>query len=777
MGDWIAGWRKDLRQAVRGLFRSPGFAAVAVLTLALGMGGSAAIYTLLDRIVLDPLPYPDSERLVELTNQVPGVGPDEVWAMSTAQYVYFTEHARSFDAIALYRGLGANIQTPEGPHRAFGWRVTASVFPILGARARIGRLIEVEDDRPGGPSVVVLSHGFWQRQFGGDQDVLGELIRINDFAFEIIGVLEPGVRIPDSPAGLSADLWIPMQIDPSGFFGNNHVFPMIARLERGADPEAAERELTSLTPQLPERFPNAYSQEFFDRYGFRTQVTPLKQAVVGEVSRNLWILFGAVALVLVIACANVANLFLVRMEGRRRELAIRSALGAGRAAVARHVLAEGLALSLAGASLGIVLAFWGVPTLTALAPETLPRIADVGIDLGTVGYMALLALLVALGLAAYPLVWHTETADVGSLAGAGRSESAGPDRQRLRSALVVTQVALALTLIVGAGLLVESLRRLRAVESGVRPEGVVTAGLHLTPGRYDSDVEIWATYAEILERVRAIPGVTAAGMTAELPVTGDFGCTIQGFEEQAVYERVRDAGMTTCAGQEPTTPGYFEAMGIPVLQGRTFTQADNDVPTRGAVVVSRAFADRFWPGEDPIGKGVGPSGRTVTPFYRVIGVVGDVPAGSLDSEPATAIYYPIVHNPATSGNWDWWRPTNLDLVVRTELADPLSIFPAMRRAVQAVDPTAPLTNARSMERIIADSTARLTFIFALLSIAAAVALTLAAVGLYGVISYVVTRRTWEIGVRIAIGARPDDVERFFVKRSLFLVGVGLIAGA
>jgi predicted permease len=756
--------------------RTPGFTVIAIGTLALGLGGSAAIYALLNAVVLDPLPYPESDQLVSLRNQVPGVGPDEVWATSTAQYVHFTENAGSFEAIGLYRGLGANIQTPEGPQRAFGWRVTASVFPLLGASAHRGRLIGLDDDVLDGAPVVVLSHGLWRRQFGEDEGVLGQTIQVNDQPFEVIGVLEPGVRIPGTPAGLAADLWMPMGIDRNGFFSNNHVYPMIARLAAASSPQSAEAELELLTGQLPDRFPNAYSQSFFDRYGFRTQVIPLKEAVVGEVSSNLWILFGAVGLVLLIACANVANLFVVRLEGRRRELAIRSSLGASTGTIARQMLSEGLVLSLGGGLVALLIGVWAVPVLASIAPDTLPRLEGVGIDAGTVVFTALLSVLVGIALATYPILRHLGGTDARSLAGGGRTVSGGPERQRLRSALVVAQVALALTLAVGAGLLVESLRRLQAVDAGIQPEGVLAVNIHLTPGRYESDVEIWTAYDQMLDGVRSIPGVTAAGMSEELPLEGGFGCTIQGFEDPAVFERIQAAGMTTCAGEEPTTPGYFEAAGIQVIQGRTFVDADNDAPDRGAVIVSRAFAERFWPGEDPIGKGVAPRGRTVPPFFHVVGVVGDVPANSLDGAPAIAIYYPIVHKPPEEGNWDWWRPTSLNLVIRTELADPASILPAVRGAVETVDPTAPVANARSLEQIVAESTARITFTSILLGIAALTALFLAAVGLYGVLSYVVSGRTREIGIRLAVGAVPANVQRLVVSQSLGLVAIGLVAG-
>jgi putative ABC transport system permease protein len=777
MGRWIAGLGSEVRIALRGLLRSPEFSAVAIVTLALGLGGCAAIYSLLNRVVFDPLPYPQAERLVGLRNAVPGVASDAEWNMSTAQYVHLVDQSAALEEVGLYRGFGANIQTPEGPRRSSGWRLTASVFRLLGARPVVGRLINAADDRPDGKPVVVLSHGFWRQQFGEDSSVIGRTIRINDGSYEVIGVLEPGVRMPGSPPGFEADLWIPMQIDPDGYFGNNHVFPMFARLAPGYDPATAETEIERLTTQLPDRFSNAYSTDFFQRYGFHTRVRPLKEQVIGSISRNLWILFGAVGLVLLIATANVANLFLVRMDGRQNELAIRSALGAGPAELARHILAESWILCFAGGALALLLGFWGVPALLEVAPNSLPRVEALTLDRAAVAFTALLCVVLGLLIAAYPLVrrqggvgWR------GGLTAGSRSLTAAGGRQRLRAGLVVAQLALALTLVTGAWLLVESMRRLNSIDPGVEPQGMVTAGVFLTPERYANDAAVWTAHRQILERVRALPGVEAAGMTEELPVLGGFGCTVQAFGDSRVYDRLRDAGMTTCAGQEATTPGYFEAAGIPLLRGRPFTDSDNDNPSQGAVVVSRAFAERFWPGEDPLGKRVAPNGRTEGPFYEVVGMVGDVPARALDGETAIAIYYPIVHQPDTIGSWGGWQPVNMSLVVRTGLPDPTSLAPQIRRAVQEVDASIPVAHVASMEEIIAESTARYQFTSLLLGIAAGVALLLAVVGLYGMVSYVVGRRQREIGIRIAIGAHPAVVSRSVIRRSMRLVAIGLAVG-
>ncbi|HEX9886578.1 MAG TPA: ABC transporter permease [Longimicrobiales bacterium] len=777
VADSMTGWIRDLSLALRGMRRSPGFTAVAVITLALGIGGSAAIYTLVDRVVLDPLPYPDADRLVRLQNQVPGVGPDAVWNLSTAQWVHFTDNATTLEEVGLYRGTGGTVVTPTGAERVRSVMVTASMMPLLGARASLGRVISENDAQPAANLVALVSHGFWERALAADPGAPGTVLTYQGQAVEVIGVLEEGLELPGWSSSSAPDVWVPLRIDREGDFYNNHVFSGIGLLAPEATPGSAEAEMVALTDRLPDRFPQAYSQAFFDQYGFRTQVKPLKEDVLGNLARNLWILFGGVGLVLLIACANVANLFVVRMEARKRELAVRASLGAGRPALARLVLAEGLALAFLGASLALVVGFWTIPVLTSLAPD-LPRVRGVSMDLGSVGFTLGLSLLVGLAVAAYPVLLHAGPGAASGSSEGGRGSSAGRRQQTVRSAMVVTQVALALTLVVGAGLLLETLAKLRQADPGVDPEGVVAVDLYLSSQRYPDDLGVWGFYRDLLERVRALPSVASAGMTVELPVAGGFGCTVQAFEDETVYDRVKAAGLTTCAGQEPTTPGYFETMGIPLLAGRTFTDSDNTDGT--AVIVSKAFAEQFWPGEDPLGKGLAPSGRSVGPFHTVVGVVDDVARRSREgeaplSQPAMAVYYPIRQHPGVEGNWYWW-PGQMTLVARTGLEDPRAVFPEIRRLVGELDPEVPLSGMTTMDDIVDDASSELAFISLLLSIAAGVAMLLAAVGLYGVLSFVVSRRTREIGTRLAIGARPAEVQRMVVGGALALVAMGLVAG-
>lgn len=771
-------WRSFARQlgfGVRSLHRHPGFAAAAVLTLGIGMGGTGSIYTLLKRVVLDPLPYPRAASLVRLKNPVPGVEKGDEWNLSTAQYFHYRQLVPELDAIGLYQWSGLNAAASGEPERVQAVQVTASMMDLLGARAIRGRLLDANDDTPGAPDVAVLAYGFWRSALGGNERVIGTSIRLNDQPVTIVGIMAPGIELPrdrGETAADHADLWLAMRLDPAGPFYNSHVYPVIARLRPGAQLAAAQRRIDGLQAGLPEAFPTAYSEKFFERYRFHTVLHPLQGYVVGDMSRNLWILFGAVGLVLLIACANVANLLLARLEARRHELAVRSAIGARRGDIAREAFAEGLVLTLAGAAVALLLSLGATRWLVALSPPGIPRLDAVAVDGQALLFLLGLALAIALGLAAVPAIRYRGLSGPARLGGGGRSGTASPHRQRLRGALVVSQVALALMLVVGSGLLVRSFRRLRAVDPGIDPRGVLTFDWYLPYQRYDSLTKVWRFHEAVLSRIRGLPGVVAAGASVELPLLTSFGCTVQGFEEPVVYDRVKDAGLTTCAGQAPTTPGYFEALGIRLVAGRYFTADDNTAPERGAAIVTKAFAQRFWPGENPIGKGVNPNGGGKPPFYHVVGVVGDLHGAALDEPPAIGIFYPIVALPGGGR----WYPGAMHVVVRAARGDPLALLGAVRRAVNEVDPTIPIANAESMVTLVRRSMGRLSFVLLLLGIASAVALGLAAIGLYGLIAFVVTRRRNEIGLRIALGAEPRQVEALVVGSALRLAGLGLLLG-
>jgi putative ABC transport system permease protein len=767
---------QELQNACRSLLRTPGFSFVSVLLLALGIAGSTAIYALLDRVVLDPLPYPDAERLVRLKSQVPGVAPDTEWDLSAGEFFHFRSQAKTLTTLGAYRRVSATVQTPAGPRKLRVAVVSAGMMPLIGATPASGRLIAPADDDPGARPIVVLSHQLWQRDFAAAPGAIGQPLVLFNQPVEVVGVMAPHVELPHEPgmpAALQTDAWLPLRLNPNGPFYNEHTISMIASLRPGASIDRARAELDTLTAQLPTVVPTAYSAAFFQRFRFRTAVYPLKEHIVGAVARNLWLLFGAVTLVLVTAAANVANLFLVRLEGRRRDLAIRMSLGATRASVARQFLAEHLLLALVASLAALLLGGWGIRLLIALAPPTVPRLADVGVDGGVVVFTLTTGLVAAAVLTLFPMLRLDRGISVARMAEGGPAATVGRDRQRVRSALIVTQVTLALTLSVGAVLLAESVRRLRGVDPGIQPEGVLTLELAPPPARYQGHERLWALYKDVVARIRALPDVAAAGFSTTLPFTGGYGCTAQGFEDPDVRARLDASEQTTCGSQTLASPAFFETMGIPIVRGRGFIDRDNDQPASGSVVVSQAFANRFWPGEDPIGKGVGPNGHSRPPFYRVVGVVGDVYGDSVDAEKANVIYYPVTRIPNTPG---WSAPYVVTLVVRTRAADPTSVVPAIRRAVTGVDAFVPIANIELMPEIVDRSMSRVSFVMVLMGVAAAVALLLSAIGLYVVMSYIVARRTHEIGLRLALGAQPADVRRQVIGRSARLLVLGLVLG-
>ena len=775
--DSIGSWLREIRLAHRSLRRDPGFAIAAVLTLGIGMGAVGSIYTLLQRVVIDPLPYPEARQLVRIKNPVPGVEKGNEWNVSSAQYFHYSLNVPELSGLGLFDLGGGNLNAGGEPRRVRVASLTSGMLPLLGARVIRGRQISPEDDRPGSPEVAVISYGLWQTMFGGRDSIVGRSVDLNGQPVTVIGVMARGVEIPRDRGEAVApqvDLWTAMRLDPAGPFYNSHVYAAIGRLAPGSSIEDLTRRFDLLQPRLIEAFPRAYEQGFFDRYGFHTIAVPLKSYVLGDMSRNLWILFAAVGLVLFIACANVANLLMVRLETRRRELAIRAAIGARQSDVAREALIEGVALAGSGLLLAFLLVKASTRWLVSLAPPGVPRLEEVAVDGTVMLFLAVLAGLVALALGFGPSLRMRRLTGSGlSVLAEGGRTTAGPSRQRVRSAMVAAQVALALVLVVSAGLLLRGFGRLRAIDPGIDAEGVLRFEWYLPFQRYDSLSKVWRFHSEVLGKIRALPGVSSAGASQGLPFLTGFGCTVQGFEEPVVYDRLKEAGLTSCAGQEPTTPGYFETLRIPLLAGRYLTDDDNLAPERGAVVVTKAFAERFWPGENPIGKGVNPNGRTRPPFYHVVGVVGDLRGSALDEPPAIGIFYPIVAMPGGGR----WYPSGMHVVVRTDRADPLSLLPLVRRAVNGVDPTIPITNAEAMTRLVHRTMGRTTFMMLLLGIAGVVALGLAAIGLYGLIAHLVARRASEIGVRIALGAEPLQVERMVVRGALRLAAIGaVIAG-
>jgi putative ABC transport system permease protein len=770
--EWLDSFARDIRLAARSLARRPTYSVAVILTLALGMGATASIYTILKRVVLNPLPFPDPDRLVRLRNPMPHIGKNTEWDASWAQFFQY-QQSPAFEKFALYSRSAANIGTDAEPWRARTASTTVGIFDIIGARAARGRLPVASDDVPGAPAIAVISWNTWKTRFGGDEQIVGRLLRVNETPVEVVGVLAEGIDLPPDRGvvfGARTDIWLLRRLNPAGPFYNNHAYALIGRLKPGTSLAQAQVSIDRLTEQLPAAFPTAYGSVRIGLERFHTAAYPLQPWILGDAGRNLWIAFAAVSLVLVIAGANVANLFLTRLETQRHELAVRAALGAARSDIAVEAFAEGLVLAGTGGALGALLTVATFKWMAVLAPADVPRLDTVSFGWDAALFVTVTALGIAAAFALVAMAHHRQ--HFTALGEGGRSGTLGARRQRVRGALVATQVALALMLTVGAGLLLRSFGEMRKIDSGVNPRGVLAVEWYLPFQRYDSLHRVWNFDRAALERIRALPGVAAAGAAVNVPLYDGFGCTVQGFEEKAVYDRLRESKLSTCAGQGVATPGFFEAVGTRLVAGRTFVDADNDDPTRGAVIVTKAFAERFWPGESPIGKGTGPNGSNDPPFYHVVGVVDDFRSTALDGPPVLGIYYPI--RPITGRSWS---ANDMRLLVRAkEGVDPMSLFDDVRRAVHEVDPKIPVANAEPMEAALDRSMARVSFTMLLLAVSGIVALVLAAVGIYGVISYLVVRRTNEIGVRIALGAQTSQVESMVVGGALRMAGAGLVVG-
>lgn len=758
MSDFL---RRDVPYALRLLRRSPGYAAAAGLTLALGIGTTTAIYALLHAVVLDPLPYPDSHRLVAIDHPVPGLNPEWRWGLSEAGYHHFLEHERSLEELGIYERWGLAVAGEGTARRARAAGVSAGLLRTLGAHPALGRLLAPEDNEPGAPRVAVLGHAFWVDRFGADSSLVGRRLEVEGLPVEVVGVAAEGFDLPDQ----ETDLWMAVTLDPAARPVNWHRFDAIARLEPGTTVEAAEADLRRLVGRFTDVLPAAYDPDFMQRSGFDVRVTPLRDHVVGDVAGVLWTLLGAVGVVLLIACGNVANLFLVRLEGRRREIAIRTAMGASRGALAGLHLAESGVLAALGAAAGLGLAFIGIRILVAFGPGGIPRLSRAGLGWEALAFALVVAGTAALAFGALPLWRRRVEAD--ALREGARGLTASRRGGAVRSALVAGQVGLAFVLLSSAALLLQTFRNLREVDPGFEPEGALALDVSLPFAKYPGFEEVARFYRELTERVEALPGVVASGATQQLPMEGGGpSCSLLFTDDPEAMERMRHC----FADPVQVTPGYLRAMGIPV-EGRTPDW--NDTGRRsGEAVVTRALVAHVWPDGDAIGRGIRGDGDR-PPYYRISGIAGDVRAGGLDRPPVERVYFPML---PIEGAGLWGAPRSMTLVVRVASGPAGALVGPIQNLVRELDPSVPVGNARSMERVVAASMERTTFAMALLGIAAAVALFLGLVGLYGLVAYVVERRRPEIGIRMALGARTGKITRAVLGRSARLAGLGIAVG-
>ncbi len=734
---------QDLRHGTRMLLRKPGFTAVAVLTLALGIGANTAIFSVVNAVLLRPLPYEDSQRLVMVWEKRPKLNRVRN-PVSFPDFLDWRTGNQSFEQMAAYTPAGFNLTGAGEPERVAGAAVTPDLFPLLRVQAGAGRTFLPEEEVAGRDLVVLLSDGLWRQRFGSDPEIVGKTITLNGAGRTVVGIMPPSFGFP----GADARLWVPLAPKPDDA-GNRgmHYLQVIARVKPGMTLDQARADMDGVAGRLEQAYPV--------NTGHGVNVFDLHDEIVGKSKLVLFVLSGAVGFVLLIACANVANLLLANTTGRHQELAIRLALGAGRWRIVRQMMTESVLLGALGGALGLLLALWGVDALVAASWDNVPRASEIHSDASVLLFTLTISILTGLLFGVIPALAASRL-DLNSSLKEGGAAVGGSRRNHARTFFVVSQVALSLVLLIGAGLTTRSFAKLLNVSSGFRPENVLAVDVNLSGGAYREDHRRIAFYRESLQRIQALPGVESAATVINLPLVG---YSSRYFRIEGRPPQPQGQGLN--ASNNIVSPGYFHTMGIPVRQGRDFTDGDS-VESMPVVIINAAMSRRFWPDEDPVG------GRLAVgdePWRTIVGVVGDVRSHGLDSEPQPEMYYPhfqIAFGSAT-------------LVIRT-VGDPLVAAPSVRSVVHAIDRDLPVSGARSMEQVLADSVASFRFNMLLLLAFATVAIVLAVVGIYGITSYSVSQRTREIGIRMALGAFRRDVLILILRQVLAASCAGIAIG-
>ena len=758
-GHLLADLSQHLRYAARVLWKEPGFAAVAVLTLALGTGATTAIFAVVYGVLLKPLPFDEPDRLVAVYHLAPGFGAGPKGPQSAATYFTYRDNARVFEDIGLWSTGEVSINRSGELEPVQALRITDGMLSLLRVRPLLGDLVRKEDDVPGAPNRVVLTYGYWQRAFGAARDVVGQSLAIEGTPYEIVGVLPASFKFLDT----DAQVLLPLRLDRAqALTGPGFSFRGVGRLKPGVTISQANDDIARMIPLVPEQFPlqPGVTREMWDGVGLAPNVRPLADDVIGDVGRSLWILMGTVGIVLLMAWANVANLLLVRAEGRQRELAVRAALGASRGRIASGLMSESLVLGLAGGALGVLFAQAGIGLLRRTAPVELPRVDEIGIDGLVLLFTLTVSVVAALMFGLIPVL-RLGTLNVTVLQEAGRSASDTRGRHRTRNTLVVAQVALALVLLIVSGLMIRTFVAMQQVQPGfVRPAAVQTFRITLPRALIRDPQQVARTHEEIAERLAQVPGVSAVGLTSSIAMDGSRDGAPVFIEDRPV------PGTPPLRRTKLIGPGYFETMGNPVVAGRAIAWTDI-FQLQPIVVVSENLAREYW--DEPseaLGKRIG--GTPGGPWEEIVGVVGNERHDGLNRPAPTIVYRPMAQEGFTL--------RNVAYVVRSERVGAPGFLRELQQAVSSVNPNVPLAGVQTLDEIQADSMAQTSFAMVMLAIAASVALLLGVVGIYGVIRYIAAQRTREIGIRMALGAQTGDVRRLFLRHGLVLTLGGIALG-